>query len=212
MAPLQPNIGNGTANTPTALQSTPLEVSLLPPLTPNYHSSQKLDNLEQAATRALDTGDYQEIMDSNPQLGKLLEALRNSDLSLTNQKAVLAMVFEDAKQMSEDPFSPSSIMKLPDQNILSGLTPHNMTETNLLKAAALIAAAIVTESAQNAKEEQQRMQEIQSRIGEISGSVKATVLAKYDVAHMTNGEIIAAIEREMQAQNRDNYGKKKDIT
>jgi hypothetical protein len=212
MAPLQPNIGNGTANTPTALQSTPLEVSLFPPLTPNYHSSQKLDNLEKAATRALDTGDYQEIMDSNPQLGKLLEALRNSDLSLTNQKAVLAMVFDDARQMSEDPFSPSSIMKLPDQNILSGLNPNNIPETDALKDAALIAAAIVAESAQNAKEEQQRMQDIQSRIGEIPGSVKATVVAKYNVAHMTNGEIIAAIEREMQAQNRDNYGKKKDIT
>lgn len=92
---------------------------------------------------------------------------------------------------------------------MKGVNPNTLSTEGALKLAADIATAIVAESAENERKEQQRMQEIQSKYGSIPGSVKAAVMAEYDVAHMTTDQIMAAVRREMEAQNKNRFGDSK---
>jgi hypothetical protein len=172
----------------------------------DHLSDQRLESLERAAIQAVGSRDFRGITASNPALGTLLENLSNAGLSEGAQKSILSLVFKAAETVSGEPYSPESMVMHSNHEIMSGLTNSGMTGSDALKTAAAIAAAIVEQSAQNAREEAQRMAEIQSRIGAIPAAVKATVLAEYNVASMTNGEIITAIERELADQKIDKNG------
>jgi hypothetical protein len=165
-----------------------------------------LEPLRRNAEEAIRTGDYAEITATNPTLGTFLRTLQSSGLSKDNQINVLDSMLDLAEKWS-DPFSPSSLARTNDRNIVQGLNPNNMTTQDAIKLAAGIGAAIVAQAAENARLEQEKMRQIQARIGEIPANIKETVLAKYDLRTMNPDQIIAAVNREMEAnRNKKQFG------
>jgi len=170
-----------------------------------------LENLRKNAVGAIKSGDYSEITATNPVMGNLLKTLGESSLSKDDQIKLLNLVVEVAKDLS-DPSSPEAINRTNDKGITSGILNPMMNEGQALKLAAGIAAGIIAESAKNAQEEQARMRQLESQIGAIPSSVKATVIAEFDIKNMTSDQLIALVNREMVAQNKNKFGDSTPVT